>query len=304
MTLRGLVDLPRYGAVALHDPQQETEVWLEGWGEPRDVTRNNVVAALRPFTIGAMFDVSSPVRDSPARLCMRDHGSQRLLGVIDLRLAGSFTLPGRRFCLFETTVCRNFCVNPVSLRAYYLREKWRAELRQRRNPFNFRMTTSDLRCSYVFYICPRPVILVSVQHQGSSNMFPMDLVGPTDSPWFSMALRSTSPAVRLMQASRRMALAGVPFRYKDVAYELGKHHRLPTVDLAGLPFATRSTQTFGLPAMTEALRIREVQVEEFHQVGSHVLFLTTAVSDSRPEGALEPQLFHSFSSYRQSLSRT
>ena len=58
--LRYLVNSPRYGPLGLHDPQQPVEVFLEGLGEPRNVTRNNVVAALRPFTIGIMFDAGSP----------------------------------------------------------------------------------------------------------------------------------------------------------------------------------------------------------------------------------------------------
>jgi flavin reductase (DIM6/NTAB) family NADH-FMN oxidoreductase RutF len=300
--LRTLVNLPRYGAVALNDPQRQVEVWFEGAGEPRDVTRNNVVVALRPFTIGVMFDAdTAAVHDSVGRLCMRDPGSHRLLGSIHLRPAGGIALPGRHFRLFETTACENYCVPPAHLRFYDLRERWRAELRQRRNPFNFRMTPMDLRCSYVFYICPRPVVLVTVEHQGASNMFPMDLIGPTGSPWFSMALRSTSPAVRLMKESRRMALASVPFHYQSVAYELGKHHRLPSVDFAKLPFPTKVSSMFGLPVMEEALRVREVRVEEFHEVGSHVLFVTSVVSDA-PAAAEGRQLFHAFSSYRQSLA--
>ena len=82
--------------------------------------------------------------------------------------------------------------------------------------------TPDLRASHVFYICPRPVVLVSVEHEGAGNLFPMDLIGPTDSPWFSMALRSTSPAVRLMQRSRRMALAEHPVRISGNCLRAGQ----------------------------------------------------------------------------------
>jgi flavin reductase (DIM6/NTAB) family NADH-FMN oxidoreductase RutF len=301
--LRRLVNLPRYGPVALHDPQQQVEVWFEDSGEPRNVTRNNVVVALRPFTIGLMFDAdSAPANGSASRLCMRDADSHQLLGAINLRQAGSISLPGRQFRLFETTACENYSVPPAMLRFYYLREQWRAKRRLRKNPFNFSMAPTDLRCSYIFYICPRPVVLVTVEHQDASNMFPMDLIGPTDSPWFSMALRSTSPAVRLMQQSRRMSLASVPVEYQSIVYELGKHHRLPSVCLANLPFPVTLSPTFSLPVMKDALRVREVEVAEFHEVGSHVLFLTTLVSDSLPEHDGHLQLFHAFGSCRKSLS--
>ena len=193
---------------------------------------------------------------------------------------------------------------PLSLRLYYLQEQRRAEQRRRKNPYNFQMTPADVRASHVFYICPRPVVLVSVEHEGSGNLFPMDLIGPTDSPWFSMALRSTSPAVRLMQQSRRMALAGMPFAYQGIAYELGKHHKLSNIDWAALPFTTTRSPLFHLRVPDAALRVREVRVHEFHEVGSHVLFLTTVERETVPAVAKGPQLFHAFESYRRYLSVT
>jgi flavin reductase (DIM6/NTAB) family NADH-FMN oxidoreductase RutF len=203
----------RYGPVGLNDPQEEVEVWLRGPGDPKDVTRNNVIAALRPFTIGVMLhrNETQPRDGQPFRLTMHDRRTpQRLLGVIHIHLVRTIDLGDHRFCLFEVDGSENLSVPAASLRLYYLQEQRRAKQRRRKNPYNFQMTPADLRASHVFYICPRPVVFVSVEHEGSANLFPMDLIGPTDSPWFSMALRSTSPAVRLMQQSRRMALAGTP----------------------------------------------------------------------------------------------
>jgi flavin reductase (DIM6/NTAB) family NADH-FMN oxidoreductase RutF len=301
-----LANFPRYGPVGLHDPQREVEVWLHGPDGPREVTYNNVVAALRPFTLGVMFDrdyTPSP-EGEPWRLCMRArHEPNRLLGVIHLRLVRSIRLPEHRFGLFETSGCENYVVPALSLRLYYLLQRWRAASRRRRNPYNFQMTPADLRCSYVFYICPRPVVLVSVEHEDAGNLFPMDLIGPTDSPWFSMALRSTSPAVRLMQQSRRMALASVPFQYKSVAYELGKHHKKTNIDWAGVPLKMTRSPCFGLRVPEAALRVREVRVAEFHEVGSHMLFITSmereTLPEPAPEGAAGLQLFHRYGSYRQ-----
>jgi flavin reductase (DIM6/NTAB) family NADH-FMN oxidoreductase RutF len=264
------------------------------------VTYNNVVAALRPFTIGVM----SAREEAPAlegerwRLCMRERREpDRLLGVIHLRMAHGIPLPEHRFNLFETSGYENYCVPALSLQLYYLQQQGRAAWRRRRNPYNFQMTRTDLRCSYVFYICPRPVVLVSVEHEDAGNLFPMDLIGPTDSPWFSMALRSTSPAVRLMQQSRRMALASVPFEYKNVAYELGKHHRKTNIDWTGLPLKMTRSPLFGLRVPEVALRLREVHVEEFREVGSHVLFITSIERETAGSEGL--QLFHRYGSYRQ-----
>jgi flavin reductase (DIM6/NTAB) family NADH-FMN oxidoreductase RutF len=304
--LRRFVNLPVYGPLGLDDPQDFVEVRLEGCGPPLDVTRNNVVAALRPFTIGVMLEraAAEALPRDGMRLSMRQRGSEIKLGALKLRLASVIPLADRRFCLFETPACENRCVPAANLQVYDQRQKWRTRQRQRKNPHNFQMTLSDIRCSWVFYLCPRPVVLVSVEHEGASNLFPMDLIGPTDSPYFSMALRSTSPAVRLMQLSRRMALASAPFSYKAAAYRLGEHHKLASIDFAALPFGTRPSPEFGLRVPEAALRIREVQVEEFHEIGSHILFLTKVVRDTVPEGPSGLQLFHAFSSYRQYLAMT
>jgi flavin reductase (DIM6/NTAB) family NADH-FMN oxidoreductase RutF len=291
----------RYDAVGLNDPQEDVEVWLRGPSCRKEVTRNNVVAALRPFTIGVMFHRTEtpPAEGQSFHLSLHDRRApQRLLGAIHLHLARIIDLGEHRFCLFEVDGSENLSVPAASLRLYYLREKRRAEKRLRQNPYNFQMTPADLRASHVFYICPRPVVLVSVEHEGAANLFPMDLIGPTDSPWFSMALRSTSPAVRLMQESRRMALASAPFAYRDIAYELGKHHKLSSIDCATLPFATTRSPLFNLPVPTAALSVGEVRVREYHEVGSHVLFLTSVEGETIPPDARGPHLFHAFGAYR------
>jgi flavin reductase (DIM6/NTAB) family NADH-FMN oxidoreductase RutF len=213
---------------------------------------------------------------------------------MQLRPTRSIALPDHRLWLFEPSGYENHCASPASLAMYDLRAKRRAALSTRRNPHNFKMSHADLRSSWVFYMCPRPVVLVTVEHEGQSNIFPMDLIGPTNSPWFTMALRSTSPAVRLMQQSRRMALASVPFAMQTLAYTLGKHHALASVDWATIPVTTAPSPLFGLPVPEAALRIREVRVREFHEVGSHVLFVTSIERETNT-GRKGPQLFHRYS---------
>lgn len=302
------VKFPQYVATGRTEPQQEIEAWLCGLGEPIDVTRNNVVASLRPLMIGVMFEsnCTQPVEGNDLRLCFYERNrSRNSLGEIRLRLARKIALPSHRFCLFRPVSCRNHCLDPLSLRLYYLYESWRCRKQQRKNPYNFWMEPQHLRCLFTFYICPRPVVLVSVEHEGSSNIFPMDLIGSTDSPWFSMALRSTSPAVGLMQASKRMALASIPLTYKSLAYDLGKHHKERSIDVRALPFETVRSPLFGLPIPAAALKIREVRVREYHEIGSHMLFITSIVNETeyRPatNGVSQLPMFHIHGTYSQYL---
>jgi flavin reductase (DIM6/NTAB) family NADH-FMN oxidoreductase RutF len=303
------VSRPQYVAVGLQEPQQLVEVWLHGCGEPLKVTCNNVVAALRPLTIGVMLDRGGAVGRLPGvRLEFRDRrASNARLGVIHLTAVQDLALPPHVFRLFKAAGCENDCLPILTRGLYYRYERRKAERYQRRNPHNFQMAHSDLRALFAFYICPRPVVLVSVEHEADKNIFPMDLIGPTDSRWYSMALRATSPAIALMQRSRRLALASVPLSYTRVAYELGKHHRQASIDWNALPFSTVPSPMFGLSVPAAALRVREVRVEHFYEVGSHVLFLTSVVGDTIPDRVLDGpgslQLFHIHGAYHEYLKR-
>jgi flavin reductase (DIM6/NTAB) family NADH-FMN oxidoreductase RutF len=137
-----------------------------------------------------------------------------------------------------------------------------------------------LQALFAFYSAPRPVVLVSVRHGEAGSMFPMDLIGPTGSRWFSMALRLTSAAIPLMTASRRLALASIPLALKDAAYALGAHHRTLPSDPGLVPLPVKPSPQFQLPVACGALRVREVEIGHHYDVGSHRLFLVQTVSDS------------------------
>jgi len=222
-----------------------------------------------------------------------------VLGEIFLREVRTIDVGEGKIRFFEIAGHRNYCLPPLKMQLHYLWRWWQG--RKQKGGYNFQMVTGDLYAYYVFTICPRPVVLVSVVHDGASNIFPQDLIGPTDSPYFLMALRNTSPAVALMKASRRMVLSGCPFAYQSIAYDLGAHHRKERIEWDAMPFAVRPSPTFGIPMPDAALFVREVAVEATHEVGSHTLFFTRIVNEERYNE--EPQLFHVAGYYHDWLER-
>jgi flavin reductase (DIM6/NTAB) family NADH-FMN oxidoreductase RutF len=151
------------------------------------------------------------------------------------------------------------------------------------------MSASDLVCLNAYYIDQRPVFLVSVAHEGSNNFFPMDLIGRVSSGEFMLALRATSPAIDLMEKSRRLALSSAPAEHTHAIYALGAHHRRKSVDLSILPFRTWPSPEFGLPVIADAERVIELAIQKTHRMGSHVLFVSTVMHDS---GRARTQLAH------------
>ncbi len=116
-------------------------------------------------------------------------------------------------------------------------------------------------------------MLVSVDDGSHSNLFPMDLIGPISADRFTLALRTTSPSIPTMKSARRVALSDVPARDFATAYKLGIHHKNVKVEWHDLPFEIRRSQNFHLPYPAIALRVREFEILDFADIGSHTLFV-------------------------------
>ena len=69
-------------------------------------------------------------------------------------------------------------VRSSALAGVAIRARVEQARRNLRDPHAFHMSFADLLALNVFYMMPRPVYLISVVHEQSSNIFPMDLVGP------------------------------------------------------------------------------------------------------------------------------
>jgi flavin reductase (DIM6/NTAB) family NADH-FMN oxidoreductase RutF len=295
----GPARFPQQCAIGLRDPQPEVSVWLHGIGAPRDVTSCNVMAAARPLTIGVGLtetcDVGAIARVRPSLKFYQRGGENQVLGEISLSLKDVIPAGDARLYLFEFLHSKNYCLPKGRLWLRYLQyavRQWRRSV-SASTASNFKMVTRELHGVFVFYICPRPVVLVSAVDAGLANIFPMDLIGAIGDH-FSLALHSTSTAVPLMERSRKIALTSVPVDQAAVAIQLGQNHNKPSIDCNHVPFALTTSPLFGLPAPEFALRVREMQIEAVRTVGSHKLFLASTVSDQQRGEGLQLFFIHGF----------
>jgi flavin reductase (DIM6/NTAB) family NADH-FMN oxidoreductase RutF len=271
--------VPRYVTIGDRDPQQQVRVTLETPGSLADVTRNHVVASLRPLriAIGGGPQARGRLRFSP----QADDGTT--LGEVWLAPDGALAAGGATFQLYRVERHAMSCMPLAARAAYTLLHEW-AELGHKPS---FRMARADRLAFEVLYVCPRPVVLVSVEHEGVDNLFPMDLIGPADGPHFLMALRSTSRSITLMTGSGRMALADVPLEDSAVATRLGDRHSKVSMDWDALPFRTDRSPAHGLRVPVGALRVREVVIRDAQPAGSHTLFVTEVVAEQRRREGLQ-----------------
>ena len=295
----GSVDFRLFGPVKMRSPQQEIRVLLCGLGPPRDVTYHNVIAASRPHTIGIGLEDRSEIRRGPGSRAVLQfherHGQERLLGAIDLMWTDTIDFHDARMLLFRSGKCRNYCLPKTLLWRQYLRwtvHRWRT--RKSSASSDHELSTREVHAMFAFFICPRPVYLLSAAAGGRSNIVPMDLLGTVGAGRFSLALKHASSAVPLLRRSRRAALCSVPFAQTDMVYQFGKNHLRQVFDWDHAPFGARRSPEFGLPVPDFSLRIRELEIEEVRDLGSHLLFVCRIVTDRRCAGGDEFFESHAF----------
>jgi len=276
--------IPCWAPIGLPEGRQLVDVVLRSAGSSIDVTFNHVIVSLVPLTIAV-----GHAGVAQGELAFIDRDGGRELGTLRLRRAPDAPGDDTGLSFLEVDRGRHACL-PTGLRAWHrlLQARWRHD-------GGFRMSNTAVQHLALFYLRPRPVVLVSVDDGENDNLFPMDLIG-TLRDTFTLALRSTSPSVATLRGSRRAAIADLPLRLQATAYALGKHHRLARIDWNSLPFEASRSMEFGLRVPVDAQRVRELSIECWYEVGSHHFFVCRVVSDLTLGS--EPRLHHTCGIHR------
>lgn len=277
--------LQLWSAVGLPASQSLIEVQFRDDRTSREVTRNQVVLSLAPLCIGIGGLGARGAGDNRAELSFRDRGTGVELGSLQLAEDGSITAGDTTVCCHRVLGGRHRCL-PGPLRLW---QSW-LQRRRRNTGSPFDMSPAALEQLAVFYICPRPVVLVSVEDGEHNNLFPMDLIGPLEHECFVLSLRSTSASVPAMAKSRRAVLVDVSMNDRSLAYSLGRHHRGPALDWSALPCAVERSVEFGLRVPACGLRVRECEIVTHEPRDSHVVFVCKVLSDQARSEA--PRLCH------------
>lgn len=288
--------LPQEFTIGMNEPNAEVSVWLHGTGAPIDVTRSHSTACSDPFTVCIAFSDRQRLNENElGRLSLKfseRDGRRRVLGEIGLRPAECISLPGVALLLFRARSATNHCLPALRLSAHYLLQAyalWRSE-----NTSGMRMSFLDRRAAIVTFIRPHPVMLVSAAEQDAGNMFPMNLMGELGPDRLAFALKDSRRAAHLVERVRRVALSSVPISHSAFAFRLAVNHFKDSVPWHELPFPTKRSATFDIPVPVFTPRVREVEVEKVHRIGSHTLFVARVVHDERFAEAAELCVIHGF----------
>jgi flavin reductase (DIM6/NTAB) family NADH-FMN oxidoreductase RutF len=274
--LLGDKTLPQQVTVALHEPQDEIAVWLQGQGAQRDVTSLHSIACASPFTVCVAFNSEEELhRECDGNrifLELRERrGAKRVLGRIGLRYSTAMAAGESCLGLFKVRDCVNYCMPRVRFWAHYLQQLY-WQWRDGKIP-NVRMSALDAHAMMVMFICPRPVFFVTTMEGQTSNLFPMNLMGCLGKNYFSLALNSERLASQSVKGALRVALSSIPCEKAHIARQLGKQHLRSAVDWNLLPFQAMRSSLLDLPVPEFALRVIEMEIQTIKELGSHTFFV-------------------------------
>jgi flavin reductase (DIM6/NTAB) family NADH-FMN oxidoreductase RutF len=279
-----LPSVPQWATVAL-EPQERVVTAELCWDGGRvDATDDHTIASLKPLTVATSVDAG-------ARPLLRysDADTGRTLGTLRLTQAGSIVMGDASINLYEVAGGGHQCL-PRPLREWTAWRQNRNMLRHRATN-HLNMAPAAAQQLMVSYLCPRPVVLVSVDTETHRNIFPMDLIGPlAHAGLFTLALRSSNVSEGVMRDVGRVALSHPPASMKAEVYGLARHHKDALARWEDLSLPVVPSGEFGIPALASALRVQELTIVHSVVVGSHTFFVArVASSELRHAGA---QLHH------------
>jgi flavin reductase (DIM6/NTAB) family NADH-FMN oxidoreductase RutF len=290
--------IPQAFTIGLEDPQTEITVWLHGMGAPVDITDRHSMACADPFTVCIAFNNEEELpeldlRNVSIRFCERD-GGKRTLGEIHLDSKKTTIIPvaGLKLMLFEARSSANYCLPKARIWAHYLLQ--RHSLWKKADSAGIKMSFLERRAVMVMFIRPHPVVLVSLDGDAGGNIFPMNIMGSLHRDYLAFALKNSRLAARLVERARRVVLSDVPLSQTPLAYRLGVNHGKSSIDWNQLPFATKLSQQFKFRVPDFTHRVREIEIEEIRNLGSHTFFVGRIVCTERSAEAVGLSIIHGF----------
>jgi flavin reductase (DIM6/NTAB) family NADH-FMN oxidoreductase RutF len=265
--------LPQWSPVGVAPASRLVTATLRWGDESADVTADHTVASLNPLVIATSLDAGER-----AVLEFRDAAAGQRLGTLHLVRDASMAEPqAAPLSFYRVEAGAHRCLRwPLRTWNAWLQNR---SMARHASSAHLNMDPAAAQQLMIAYLCPRPVVLVSVDWAGHQNIFPMDLIGPLErSGLYSLALRSTNVSEPVMREVRRVALSHVPAAMKPVVYKLAAHHKQPPRDWAALPFPVRPSKTFGIPTVAGALRVQELSIVHSQTIGLHTFFVARVVS--------------------------
>lgn len=246
---------------------EQVQVFIHDGVRRYDITGFHALISLKPFAIAVNAMAVPLLQKENATLQIVEE--EKTLGTLRLRSSGMERPDDIPLLIFEAALTNH----PV----IYCQRVWNRLLLGLKNytnkqSQNFVVPPKELLKLFVFSLKPRPVYLVSLQHEKGYDIFPVDIAGNISETHCLFSVRSSSAAIPHMLQTKKICAAAVPFDHRQAAYRLGRFHpgsvvpegdRLPTV----------LSEEWKIPVAAFAVQIQELLLEYSFIKGAHTQFL-------------------------------
>lgn len=257
-----------FNAVGIDSDNKNWKVYFLIKGKRECIDNRHALVALKPVIISISW--REGYLSQAGVIQIEKNG--KLMGSLNLEPIETIIVNDQYIILYKINEYKNYLFSlPYKIyNDFYLRMQNISSLR----PYNFIMPVAEQNKLHIYYMIPKPVVLITVFDGKKYDIFPMDIIGNATENIFLLGLRNTSPAIQKIVASARLCISGVPIEQKKAAYELGIHHKSGEVNLKNLPFKTVMSEKLNFEIPEFALNIMEVELLKHKEVGSHTLFIT------------------------------
>jgi hypothetical protein len=260
-------------------------VYLETSGKRVDISKTHWLLCLQPVVFGIWFakeeDIISLDENALFRMYFRDSDEKAEdVAIIELNYLNKIVEPEGTLLLLKLSETRIYHVSHLKVLILFHRYYKKPE-----------QDFYKLKSYSAAYSYPRRVRLISFMEGDWYNIFPMDLVGDIPmSRKYVFGLRHSNVTLARIIQTKKMVVSEIPYEFKDVIYQLGKHHREP-MSGTKLPFKVIKSEIFDFPIPVWANSYKEIRIVETMNLGSHMLLWGEEVNEKYLSGPSR-HLFH------------
>lgn len=275
--LFGDVVISEYSTVTVNEEINE-KVYLQVGKIIIDVSQCQFLLCLEPVVFGVWIENDSCYEKNNAGYKMyfkildtKKSSKQKILAIVDLVFFDKIENGNKILLLLKLRNTKIYHTNFIKTHLLYNRF-------YKKPGFSF----NKLKSFVAAYSYPRRVRIISFKQDGYFNIFPMDLLGDIDeNNHYVFGLRHTNITLSKIIETKKIVVSEVSYKYKDVIYQLGKHHGSSPPTLDTLPFKTLQSEKFGFPVPDWIYSYKEIKILKTIDLGSHRLLWGEVVNEKK-----------------------
>lgn len=253
-----------FHAVPVSTSGTDYEVYFEQSGTSVPIHKKHSLVALKPLLIAINREVA---RAAKGKIILKYKGKP--LGSLDVEQTSEVHDGNCQVGIYKVKRFRNKVVNPAKMLLnsfYLLMQNW-SDPRYK----NMILPVHSQHQMHVYYMQPRPVVLITAGNTDEFDIFPMDNIGYVTENTFLLGLRKTSPSLQKLDTGQNLCISFVPYERRADAYALGTHHINGVIHSHHLSFDLIPSHLFSLPVPEFSLDVIEGTITHRQLFGSHVL---------------------------------